>query len=182
MDIIRSILMGVLVPLCISGVFVLMSVLNARGLKSHIKNQLVVQLPSFTGTIGLFGAFLMIGITILLSVVSSPTPHPVFYVLMSVLTYMSLFLFLKAKFWRITVEDNIINVHPIVKKPYSFHFQDIIFVKRQVKQNRVNSERVVIKTSTGKKVIAESAELGYEQLVKLIVERVDNQFLEGFWA
>lgn len=182
----RTILIGIFIPICVSGVFALISISTAKGNKKYnTKKQTIVMLPPFIGSFGLISSIFIIGVTILLTVdtiskETNLTALPIFYIVMGSIVGATMYLFLKAKCWRLIIEDDTIEVHPILKKPYKFLFKDIVSVKRQTKKNRVKSERVVIKTCTGKKVIAESAEIGYKKLVQELVNQVSQDRLEGF--
>ena len=50
------------------------------------------------------------------------------------------------------------------KKPYSFTFSDIIAVQHQVKERYTPAERIVVKTKSGRKVIVEHSEAGYNYI------------------
>ncbi len=66
------------------------------------------------------------------------------------------------------------------RKPYQITYDNISSVKRQVKGNAAGSERMVIKTDTGKKVIAESSAVGYREFKREIKYNVDKAKLKGF--
>ena len=58
-----------------------------------------------------------------------------------------------------------------MRKEYSFTFDEIVSVVRQVKKNKVKSERLIIKTCAGKKLIVENAEISYDRFKKVIISK-----------
>ena len=91
-----------------------------------------------------------------------------------------LFLAIKAWTFKVVINDETITAFSLFKKPFTFEFSDIVSAVRQRKDNLSQSERIVIKTKQGKKLILESAEVGYELFRKSIREKIDSSLLTGF--
>ena len=84
------------------------------------------------------------------------------------------------KTFKVVVKNNEITVHKAFRKPYTFTFSDITSAVRQVKKDKIKSERIVIKTSFEKKLIVENLEISYEVFMKKIQEKVNKKYLSGF--
>lgn len=82
--------------------------------------------------------------------------------------------------FKVIVEGNKITVFSAFRKPYSFTFSEIALAVRQVKNNQKKSERIVITTSNGKRLIVENAEIGYKRFAKRIQSEVKKELLVGF--
>ena len=78
--------------------------------------------------------------------------------------WLGTFLILKTTMFKVVVNNEDITVYSIFKKPYSFTFSDIIAVQRQVKERYTPAERIVVKTKSGRKVIVEHSEAGYNYI------------------
>ena len=78
------------------------------------------------------------------------------------------------------VKNEKITVYSILKKPYSFTFNEVNLVVRQVKKNKEKSERIVIKTTLGRKLIVESGEIAYKMFAKKVESEVEKKYLFGF--
>ena len=107
-------------------------------------------------------------------------PHWILYVCMGIILWLGIYLIVKTLVFRIVVKHKKITVYSALRKPYTFTFDDILLVRRQVKKNMMRSERIVIKNKFGKKVIAESAEVSYKRLIKRIESDVNKMYLFGF--
>ena len=93
---------------------------------------------------------------------------------------MGTYLLFKALTFKVFVKDNRITVCSGLKKPYSFVFSEINIAIRQIKNNRIKSERIVVKTITGKKLIIESTEISYFRFLDRISSEVSRDRLVGF--
>ncbi len=181
---ILKIVAAVLVPTCVMGAFaVLISIRNKKTEKMTDDN-FTVQLPGMVAVIGaistLMCAILIIGFTVSSGGKPSVYVYVVFYAVFALFIWGGLHLVLKTAFFRVRVNGDQLAVSDVLKRSYTFTFGEIISVKRQVKKNRVKSERLVIRISNGKKLIVESAEIGYKILAKRIQLEVDSELLTGF--
>ena len=73
-----------------------------------------------------------------------------------------------------------ISVFPVFKKSYTFSFIDIVEVRRQVKKNQMKSERIVIKTKFGQKLVLESQAIAYNMFLVELKDKVNHKYLFGF--
>ena len=102
------------------------------------------------------------------------------YVTIGAFRWLGLYLALKALCFKAVVKREGIRVYSIITRPYAFSFRDIVSAVRQVKNNRVQSERILLKTAAGQKLIVERAEEGYERFRDLIAAKVDAGLRKGF--
>jgi hypothetical protein len=93
---------------------------------------------------------------------------------------VGIYLIIKTLTFKVIVEGNKLTVFSAFRKPYSFTFSEIVSAVRQVKNNQKKSERIVIKTSGGKRVIVENAEINYKRFAKRIQTEVNKERLDGF--
>ena len=103
-----------------------------------------------------------------------------FYCVCGGFTWLCLFLALKTVKFKVVVKGDEIIVYSVFSKPYSFIFGEIVSVLREVKNNQLKSERMVIETITGKTFVVESAEISYERFLRKIKSEVKSELLEGF--
>ena len=106
--------------------------------------------------------------------------HWTLYLCVGIMIWLGIYMIVQTLAFRIVVNAKKITVYSPLRKPHTFTFDDIVFVKRQVKKNMTRSERIVIKTKFGKKVIAENAEVSYKRLIKRIAADVNKTCLHGF--
>lgn len=166
-----------LLVICVSAgcALVLSAIQKKRNKKSgkKLSKHIVVMLPEtvlFIGVIGLFTALaVLFGFTFL----SAETPHWLFYAIFGAFVWLYVYLIVKTMVFRVVLKEQEIEVFPVFAKPYTFTFQEIDSAVHQVKQNRTNSERLIIKTKTGKKVTVESGEIGYKQFLHKIMESIN---------
>ncbi|MCL2860500.1 MAG: hypothetical protein FWF46_08165 [Oscillospiraceae bacterium] len=104
--------------------------------------------------------FMLFGFTLILSIMRKS--NIIFYIIFGLFFFLGAYLALKALKFKVIVQGEDISVYDIFIKTYTFKFDDIVLVTRQVKKNQLNSERMVIKTKLGKKLIVESAEIAYK--------------------
>lgn len=133
-------------------------------------------------TVAIIGA--MLAITTTTVVICSPLmeggiPPFGFYIFFGMFFWLGMYLIVKTLAFRVIVCEKI-TVISVLKKPYSFSFSDISMAKRQVKNNNVKSERVVIETTTGKRLIVERAEVSYERFKKILQSKLNDDICIGF--
>jgi hypothetical protein len=167
-------------PAATSIIFTLITKEKPINYSKMTDDNFIILVPSIIKTIGIICES-MFGIVVIFFTISSQTlPHIVFYIIFGFGMYIGMYLILKAVKWKVSVKDDLITVDPIFLKQYTFKFNDIISVKRQVKKNNLKSERIVIRTRGGKKLIVESLEISYWRLVKKIKKSVREEVLSGF--
>ena len=143
-------------------------------------NKIVVYVPKVLYTLGViestFCAFLMAYF-----IVSSKETLPlVFYIIYGLLISIGIFAVLLQKRWRVVVQNSQITVYPFIGAKYTFTYDEIVSIKRQIKKNRVKSERVVIKTINKKKLIVENSHIGYEIFLKQLILETNEGIRIGF--
>lgn len=174
------IIFSTLLSLILSIVFVSIQKSNHKKSSKMTDNNFTVQLPSFVALLGgllcLIALIMGIGFTFF----SNESPHFIFYLCLGFFFLPGIYLILKTVCFKVIVNDKNVKVFSIIKKPYSFNFDEVITAVRQTKKNQVKSERIVVKTIHGQKLIVESAEVAYKRFVKKIKTEVKNECLHGF--
>jgi len=114
-----------------------------------------------------------------LSIVSNPA-NIIFYIIFGGFICLGIYLVVKTARFKVVVKSEKITVCPMIGRRYAFTFNEIASVLRQVKRNRLKSERMVVKTIAGKKFVVESIEISYERFLRRIETEVNGKFREGF--
>lgn len=140
----------------------------------------VVMVPKIVLIIGIIGDSMFSAIILGFTLFSKELPHIIFYIVFELFIWLGTYLILKALRFKVVVKGEKITICSIFKKPYTFTFSEIVSVVRQVKRNQVKSERIVIKTVSGKKLIVESAEISYKRFLQEIKAKVKSEYLVGF--
>lgn len=139
-----------------------------------------LSIPNIVLVIGAMCAVMSIVVLLLFTVLSSELPHMIFYMVFGLFFWLGIYLIVKTLSFKIIVKGEKITVFSPFRKAYSFHFSEITSVIRQTKKNKANSERIVIKTTTNKKLIVESTEISYKRFLKKIQIVVKSEYLKGF--
>lgn len=138
----------------------------------------VLKYPNFFNYIGIFFSFTFSLIIILFHFLSKEKPHLIFYIIFYLFYILGAYICIKAITYKVLINDKNICFLTFASI-HKFKFSDIVLVIRQVKQNKVNSERIIIKTKLGKKFIVENSCSSYKKFIKKILE-VENIQLDGF--
>lgn len=180
MDNIAIILSAIFVPACVLLVFSAIQKTNSGNDKGISNDYFTVMLPKIVLYIGI-AADVVFGLVLLLfTFFSEELPHVIFYIVFGLFFWLGMYLILKTIRFRVIVRGEKITVFSILRKPYSFTFDQVVSAVRQVKNNQVNSERIVVKTTAGRKLIVESSEISYERFAKKIRSTVTAERLSGF--
>lgn len=175
-----TIITAFLVPICVAVFYIFLNMSNSKISEKMSDDRFVVSLPKPIMYLGIILDVVILIPVIGITVTSSETPHIIFYVVMGLFIWLGTFLILKTSRFRVFVSGEDITVYSIFRAPYSFMFKDIVSVKRQVKKNEQKSERITIKTKTGRKLIVETPEISYQRFVRKIELSVDQDLLTGF--
>ncbi len=180
---ITAILVAILLPAGITSVFAIMEKQSNRVSSKMTDKNFTVMIPNMILFIGAGIALMTLAAMVSFVFLRPDAP---FYTKLGIQCFLGLFLYLgvywviKTLTFRVVVQDEWITVYPTMRKPYSFTFSEIASALRQVKNNEVKSERIVIKTTTGRKLIVERAEISYRRFAKRIQEEVPQSRLVGF--
>lgn len=177
---IEIIISAILGPLFVVSVISFIQRLSGKIKTAGDKNSLIVEYPKAITFIGTLLDIVFICMGILFTIFSEETPHIIMYIIIGVFVWIGFYMIFKTLTFKLIIEDNKITVYSSFRKPYQITFDNISSVKRQVKENRAGSERLVIKTDTNKKVIAESSAIGYRELKRIIKDNIDKSKLMGF--
>lgn len=174
------ILLIIFLPACVLLAF---SLIKKSGNKTSTRmsdKNFTVMLSSTILGIGALEILVLTALLLGFTFFSEELPHLILYVISGVGIWMGMYLILKTLNFKVIVKDEKITVFSTFRKPYSFTFDEIVSAVRQVKNNQVKSERIVIKTKNGKKLIVESVEISYERFSKRIQSEVRSEYLFGF--
>lgn len=173
-------LFSILIPLVLSIVFVSIQKSNHKKSAKMTDNNFTVQLPSFVMLLGGLLCLMAIIMAICFTFFSNESPHFIFYLCLGFFFFPGIYMILKTARFKVVVNNKSVTVFSVVKKAYSFTFDEVVSVVRQTKKNQVKSERIVVKTIHGKKLIVESSEVAYKRFVKKIKKEVKKEYLYGF--
>lgn len=173
---IASIFSAILIPPCVMAVLSIVQKANSRTSKTMSDRQFVVTVPNAVLSIGILCAFMSLMVMLGFTVFSSELPPLPFYIVFGLFFWLGMYLVVKTIRFRVIVIEERINVFPAFGRAYSFSFGDIVSVIRQTKGNRMHSERIVVKTSTGKKLIVESSEVSYKRFLNRIMSETGNGY------
>lgn len=177
---ISTLLSAIFIP---TFIMIIISILNKSKVSAENKSndrQFVVELPSIVLGVGLLLDITCIAVIIGFTILSPTPPHVIFYVTFGLGIWIGTYLALKTLRFKVYVQDEKVTVQNVFGRPIVFTFSEIVSAKRQVKNNNLKSERIIIKTVSGKKIIVESTEKSYKQFLNRIKAEVDNEFLFGF--
>ena len=177
---ISTLLSAIFIP---TFIMIIISILNKSKVSAENKfndRQFVVELPSIVLGVGLLLDITCIAVIIGFTILSPTPPHVIFYVTFGLGIWIGTYLALKTLRFKVYVQDEKVTVQNVFGRPIVFTFSEIVSAKRQVKNNNLKSERIIIKTVSGKKIIVESTEKSYKQFLNRIKAEVDNEFLFGF--
>lgn len=174
------ILSAIFVPACVMLVFSAIQKNKLKVSKTMTDEKFTVQLPSIISAIGVICALTATVVMVLHTLFGDELPHIIFYIVFGLFFYLGIYLIVKTRTFRVVVKGKEITVFSAFRKPYTFTFNEIALAKRQVKNNEVKSERIVIRTTTGRKLIVERAEISYERFSKRIQQEVSKERLTGF--
>lgn len=144
------------------------------------ENSFVVQYPKFIFYIGVLCNIVFIIVLLGFTLFSKQLPHLIFYIFCAMFLSWGTYLILKVCKFKVIVTGLQIAVFPVFKKSYTFSFTDIVEVRRQVKKNQMKSERIVIKTKFGQKLILESQAVAYNMFVVELKDKVKHKYFFGF--
>ncbi len=170
----------VIIPPCIA---ILLSLIRNQFIKTSEMNNdrsFVVKLPKIVAIIGVICVVQSMVVMLVFTYTSTEQPHLIFYIFFGFFMWFGAYLIWRTFTFKVAVRYETISVYKGLRKPYSFAFKDIESAKRQVKNNKVKSERVVIKTVDGKKLIVEKAETSYNVFVKRLKLKVSRERLIDF--
>lgn len=174
------ILLAIFIPICVTAVFSFMQKSGSKSTQKMSDEYFVIKLPNAILTLGIVVIVLITIVILGFTFFSQELPHIIFYIVFGVFLWLSMYLILKTLRFKVVVQNEKITVYSIFAKPYSFTFSEIVSVVRQVKNNQIQSESMVIKTSSGKKLTVESAEMEYKRFLKKIQSEVKREYLFGF--
>lgn len=178
--IIKIALTSILTPVFLTLVFSVILISRQKADEKTSDMHFKVTVPKMVMTLG-FALMLMSTLIMLcFTLFSEELPHWIFYLVLGLSILVGLYMVLKTLRFKVIVEGEKITVFSIIRRPYTFTFSEIVSAVRQVKKNQLKSERMVIKTASGKKLIVESAEISYERFKKRVGSEVEKQYLVGF--
>lgn len=178
---ILTIFSAIIGPLFVISVFSFIQRFSQK-VKTVGNNKLVIEYPKAIAFIGLLFDIVIIIAMVCFALFAEKTPnYEIFYIIMGFFIWVGFYMIFKTLTFKMIIDDFNIITYSAFRKPYQFTFYNISSVQRQVKGNKVGSERMVIKTDTGRKVTVESSAIGYKEVKKKIKDNVDRAVLKGFW-
>ena len=114
------------------------------------------------------------------SVFSSEQPHVIFYIISLFFFLLGGFLCYYAIRFKVFVGETEFIIYPLFSKKTIISYNDISYIRREVKNNRTNSERLVIVVNN-KKYIIEQTCLAYKKFLKFICDNIPHEKLLNFF-
>ena len=139
-----------------------------------------VMIPSIVMIIGAMCALMSLSVLLGFTFLSDELPHFIFYVVFGFLFWIGMYLIVKTLTFKVIVKEGKVTVFSAFRKSYSFTFDEVVLAVRQVKKNQMKSERIVIKTESGKRLIVESSESSYKRFSKIVQLEVKKECMVGF--
>lgn len=170
----------IFIPVFISLILSLVHRPKIKCNKKMTNQSFVVMIDSVVAFIGGFLAVVSVAILFCFTLFSNEPPHIIFYIVFGLFVWLGMYLVFKTLCFRVVVKNETITAVPLFRKPFTFTFDEIISVVRQVKENQVKSERMIIQTKSGKKLIVESVEISYVRFMDRIKSEVNPKCLHGF--
>ena len=159
----------------------IMNKIHKQAKITKTKENFVVSIPRIVFWIGAVESTICLLVMTLFTVFSDPDPHWIFYITFGLFLLLGLYLVVKTVTFYVVVKGDLITVYSATRRPYSFRFHEIEFVKREVKQtNYGQNERMIIKAKDKKRVIVDSAEVSYFLMLDKIKNEVSNDLRTGF--
>lgn len=172
--------MCIFIPAFILLIFSIIKKTKIISNKRMTDKNFTIFIPNIVAIIGAILSIISAIILLSFTLFSDTIPHIIFYIVFGLFLWLGMYLVLKTLCFRLIIKDKVITSYSIFGKSYTFTFCDIISVVRQIKQNRVKSERMIIKTKHNKKIIVESTEISYFKFLNRIKSEVNTDFLHGF--
>ena len=174
------ILSAIFLTACVMLLFFVIQKSGKKECHTMSDGNFTVMIPNIVFVIGVICALMSLAVLLGFTFLSDELPHFIFYLCFGLFFWIGMYLAFKTLTFKVMVKGKEIIVFSAFKKPYSFTFSEINSVVRQVKKNQIKSERIVLKTVYGKKLIVESSEISYKRFVKRIQSEVESQYLSGF--
>lgn len=174
------ILAVIFVPVCVMAIFSASQKSSVETSKTASNEHFIVSIPKIVLMIGITCDLISVIVLLGFTLFSKKLPHIIFYIVFGLFLWLGTYISLKTLKFRVIVKGEEITVCYIFSKSYTFTFSEIVTAMRQIKKNRVKSERVVIKTESGKKLIVESMEISYRKFLQKLRSKVRSEFLIGF--
>lgn len=174
------ILLAVFLPQCVVLTFVIIQKFRDKASNTMTGDDFTIMLPSMVAGIGIVEVLTFLILLLGFTFLSDERPHFSFYFILGLFIWLGIYLIVKTITFKVIVKGEEIIVFSAFRKPYSFTVSEITSVVRQVKKNQLKSERMIIKTEAGKKIIVESSEISYKKFMKKIESEVRKEYLVGF--
>ena len=170
----------IFIPPCVISVLSMFRQSSSKASKTMSDKEFIVRIPNVVLVVGMLCALMSMIVLLGFTFFSDKLPHLIFYIVFGLFFWLGMYLVLKTIKFKVIVKNEKITVYSILKKPYSFTFNEVNLVVRQVKKNKEKSERIVIKTTLGRKLIVESGEIAYKMNEKKVESEVEKKYLFGF--
>lgn len=172
--------LAIFLPACVA---ILVNVILAntdKAPKRRSKRRYAVYISQLVLMIGIIGV-IFLGMFVFLAPFIWDDVHFIFYIVFGSGIWAGIYMIIYQMRFCIVVEQEKITVYPLFRRSYSFTFHDVYTVKRQTKNlYKGQTERIVLRTEQGKKVIVESSFVNYFKFTEQIQNCVDASKLSGF--
>ena len=178
--IVFAILFTTLLPIAMKLLFNLIAREKYGKNKEETDRNFVMRYKIFAA-LGIAGVVVISAVLITQALFQKEFPSIVFYVIFILINCGFAIMALKGLFFRVIVSGEKITAHDLFKKPFSFTFSEIASVERQFTGGHMNSEDMIIRTDTGKKLRVMDFQYSYNRLFERIRHEVPPERLKGFY-
>ena len=177
---IALVIFAVLLPYSVCFAFSIIRKDNKKRIKHFTDKHFIISLSPMVMHIG----FIMIGITLIMlfafTLTSDEPLHWLFYMFMGLFLAYGLFLVFITITFRIDVNGEMVSVNPLLRKPYSFMFNEIILAERKIVNSTIRHEFVTLQILGKKKLTVEDHEISYKRFLKKLQNELPGERLVGF--
>ncbi len=170
----------IFIPAAVSLAFSMIQKATVKCSKTVTNKSFVVMNSYIMTAIGALDAIACVIVLLAFTFTSEELPHLVFYIVFGLFFWFGIYIVVETLCFKVIVKNKTITVCKKFRKPFTFTFDDIVFAVRKVSRNRYKTEKIEIKTNSGKKVTVENNEISYYRLMNRIKEEVNAKFLHGF--
>ena len=160
--------------------FALVNRSKAKADKTMNDREFVLRHPWIVTAIAVSGVVIFSGMIVVTALTSEKTSEFIAgFSVFGLFAALSLILLLKALLFKVVVSGEKLTLYKAFRKPYEFTFGDIASAIHKTKNNPL-ADKMIIRTNTGKKIVAEGIDISYERLLKRIESEVPADRLQGF--
>ena len=178
--IIFAIVYSLILPIIITFIFTASKKRRKNLGRKMTDQKFIMVYPKMVYIIGIIELAVVLILFFCFTFFSKETPHYLFYVCLSPMVALGVYLTLKGLTFKVIVSNEKITARHLFGRQYEFTFSEITSVVRSTKNRWSTYERVVIRTDKGKRLVVEQMASQYKRLIRRIESDVNAAALKGF--